>query len=459
MTETDNGIEKPQLTLGFIPLTDCAPLVIAQEKGYFAKYGLEVQLSKETSWANIRDKLAIGVLDGAQMLAPMPIAMTLGVGPIQQPMCTALSLDLNGNAITVSNDLYEKLCIIDPQAMQTAPVTADALKQLIDQERHAGRKRLTFAMVFPISTHNYELRYWMASAGIDPDRDVELVVVPPPQMPDRLRAGDIDGYCVGEPWNEVAVRESIGRVLITSYEIWQNNPEKVFGVSQEWAVQHPNTHRALIKALLEASRWLDDTNNRREVVEIIARSRYINAPQDIVRMSMTGTFQYAQREFPRQLPDFNVFHRYAANFPWRSHAMWFITQMLRWGQLDSAVNIREIAETVYRPDIYREAASTLGIPTPQVDYKVEGNHEAPWHLLQSNNELQLGADRFFDGQIFSPADPLAYLQSTRIHNCSVEMESLASCNPAWNKDSNIERLLAQATQPGTQSNPRQEKQQ
>jgi ABC-type nitrate/sulfonate/bicarbonate transport system substrate-binding protein len=457
MTETDNGIEKPQLTLGFIPLTDCAPLVIAQEQGYFAKYGLDVQLSKETSWANIRDKLAIGVLDGAQMLAPMPIAMSLGVGPIQQPMCTALSLDLNGNAITVSNDLYAKLCALDAQTMQTAPVKADALKQLIEQERRAGRKRLTFAMVFPISTHNYELRYWMAAAGIDPDRDVELVVVPPPQMPERLRAGDIDGYCVGEPWNEVAVREGIGRVLITSYEIWQNNPEKVFGVSQEWAVQHPNTHRALITALLEAARWLDEPEHRREVVEIIARSRYINAPQDIVRMSMTGTFQYAQREFPRQLPDFNVFHRYAANFPWRSHAMWLITQMLRWGQLESAVNIRDMAENVYRPDIYRAAATRLGIPVPQVDYKVEGMHNAPWHLQQASGDLLLGPDAFFDGQIFSPADPLGYLQTYQIHNCSVEMSALAACNPSWNEDAGTGRLLAQATLPGSQSNPRQEK--
>ena len=174
MTETDNGIEKPQLSLGFIPLTDCAPLVIAKENGYFAKYGLDVQLSKETSWANIRDKLAIGVLDGAQMLAPMPIAMTLGVGPIQQAMCTALSLDLNGNAITVSNSLYEKLCAIDAQAVQSAPVKADALKQLIEQERRAGRRRLTFAMVFPISTHNYELRYWMAAAGIDLSRVIVI---------------------------------------------------------------------------------------------------------------------------------------------------------------------------------------------------------------------------------------------------------------------------------------------
>jgi len=213
----------------------------------------------------------------------------------------------------------------------------------------------------------------------------------------------------------------------------------------------------VITALLEAARWLDEPEHRREVVEIIARSRYVNAPQDIVRMSMTGTFQYAQREFPRQLPDFNVFHRYAANFPWRSHAMWFITQMLRWGQLDSAVNIRAMAENVYRPDIYREAAASLGIPSPQVDYKVEGSHDSPWHLQQSNGELLLGPDRFFDGQIFAPTDPLAYLQTTRIHNCSVEMQTLAACNPAWDKDSNSERLLAQATRPGTPSNPRQEK--
>ena len=190
-------LEKRELTLGFIPLTDCAPLVVAKEKGYFEQYGLDVALSKETSWANIRDKVSIGILDGAQMLAGMPIAMSLGICPMAKPMVTALSMDLNGNAITVSNELFNRMQEIDPKGMAERPISARALKRVIEADKAAGQEPLTFAMVFPFSSHNYELRYWMAAAGIDPDKDVRLVVVPPPQMVGNLEKGAIDGYCVG----------------------------------------------------------------------------------------------------------------------------------------------------------------------------------------------------------------------------------------------------------------------
>lgn len=212
-------LEKPQITLGFIPLTDCAPLVIGHEKGFFEQYGLRVSLSKETSWANVRDKVAMGFLDGAQTLASMPIAMSAGNGPIEKPMISALTLDLNGNAITVSEALYQRMLAADPQAMQARPLSARALKTVLDADRQAGCEPLTFAVVFPTSTHNYELRYWMAAAGIDPDRDVRLEVIPPPQMVNAMRSGRIDGYCVGEPWNELAVKEGLGRVMITKYEL------------------------------------------------------------------------------------------------------------------------------------------------------------------------------------------------------------------------------------------------
>lgn len=404
-------LEKTAVSLGFIPLTDCAPLVIAKELGYFERQGLEVTLSKETSWANIRDKVSIGVLDGAQMLAPMPLAATAGLGPMAKPMVTALSLDLNGNAITVSNALHERLCEADPVAMAERPVTARALKALIDEARAAGRPPLTFAVVFPFSTHNYQLRYWMAAAGIDPDRDVRLVVVPPPQMVGSLARGEVDGYCVGEPWNGAAVRAGLGRTLITSYEIWNNNPEKVLGVTAEWAEQNPNTHRALIAALLEAGRWLDRPENRLAVVATIAPSVYVNAPRDVVALSMTGTYQYAPDEPPRTLPDFNVFHRYAANFPWRSHGVWFATQMVRWGQLPADTDVRALAHAVYRPDRYREAAEPLGFAVPGLDEKTEGRHADGWRL----NDIAMGADRFFDGLTFDPTRPAQYLATLPAH--------------------------------------------
>lgn len=425
---TTTNLEKTTLTLGFIPLTDCAPLVIAKEHGYFAKYGLDVTLSKETSWANIRDKVAMGILDGAQMLAPMPLAMTLGIGPIHKPMVTAFTLDLNGNAITVSNALYERMLQADPASMAQRPLSARALKSVIDADRKTGRAPLTFAMVFPESTHNYELRYWMAAAGIDPDNDVRLVVVPPPQMVSQLERGSIDGCSVGEPWNAQAVQSGIGRTLITKYEIWNNSPEKVLGVTQEWAEQYPNTHRALLMALLEAGRWLDAPDNRIVAAALIARSIYVNAPEHVVRMSMTGTFQYAPGEMPRALPDFNVFHRYAANFPWRSHALWFLTQMLRWGQITRPIDLRAVAEEVYRPQVYREAAAALGSPSPGSDYKTEGKHVAGWKLYDGQVSLPMGADRFLDGGIFDPSELVGYLKSFAVHHLSMYPEQLAELN-------------------------------
>ena len=400
------ALESEHVTLGFIPLTDCAPLVMAKERGWFAEQGLDVTLSRESSWATLRDKLAAGVLDGAHMLAPMPLAATLGLGPLRTPMVSAMSLSLNGNAVTVSEALHRRLTEIDPEAMAEQPLSARALKRLIDRERAAGRPPLTFATVFPHSGHAYQLRYWMAASGIDPDCDVRLVVVPPERMVERLREGSVDGYCVGEPWNQLAVQSGLGRVLVTSYDIWNNHPEKVLGVTEAWAERNPNTHRALIRALLEAGRWMDRAENRLEVVERISGPRYVNAPEHVVRMSMAGVFQYAQREMPRALPDFNVFHRYAANFPWRSHALWFLTQMVRWGQLAPATDLRAVAERVYRPEIYREAAAALGIPAPVDDYKSEGAH----HQRHEVSGVGLGGDLFIDGQRFDPDDSEAYLK-------------------------------------------------
>lgn len=422
------GLEKTRLRLGFIPLTDCAPLVIAATKGHFRKYGLDVTLSKEASWANIRDKVAIGALDGGHMLAGMPLAATLGVGALAVPTVTAFSMDLNGNAITVSNELHERMQAADPEAMAQRPVTARALKKVIDADKAAGRAPLTFAAVFPVSTHYYELSYWMASAGIDPVNDVRIIIIPPPQMVANLRARNVDGYCVGEPWNMRAVEAGIGRALITNYEIWNNNPEKVLGVNLEWAERHPNTHKALVMALMEAARWMDEPQNRLEVVRIISGRAYVNAPEEVVRMSMTGTIQYAKGEAPVPMPDFNVFYRYAATFPWRSHAVWFLTQMLRWGQIDRAIDIRGVAERVYRPDIYREAAAALGVPYPTVDHKTEGSRGGPWTLEQASAPIAMGADRFFDAMDYDPAKLMGYLAGFPVQGMKVTLDDLAAVN-------------------------------
>ena len=302
--------EKSELSLGYIPLSDCAPLVVALEKGFFRQYGLNVKLSREASWASIRDKVMLGMLDGAQMLAAMPLAATLGFGSVAKEMITAYSMDLNGNAITVSTALYQRMLELAPELMNGRPITAEALKRVIEINRQQGEAPLTFGMVYPVSSHNYELRYWLAAGGIDPDRDVRLKVVPPPLMVEHLLQGDLDGYCVGEPWNSRAIELGIGHAVITGYEVWSNKPEKVVGVTAEWAENNPNTHAALLCALSEASRWLDEPENREEIAMILAPSRYLDAPRKVISMALTGKFRYGEGDQPVLRSDFNVFFRY-----------------------------------------------------------------------------------------------------------------------------------------------------
>ena len=428
MSKFDSGkLEKTELKIGIIPLTDCAVLVMAKVKGFFAKHGLDVSLSSEASWANIRDKVQTGLLDGAQMLAPMPIASTLGIGGIKTPMITAFSLDLNGNGITVSNELYQRMLDADPDSAVQPNRCAYALKKVVDAHKHAGRKPMTFAMVFPYSSHNYQLRYWLATAGINPDVDLRLTVVPPPHMLENLIDKNIDGFCVGEPWNEVAVMQGAGRTLLTSYEIWNNSPEKVFGVTAEWAERHPNTHRAVLMALLETAEWLDEPGHREEVAEMLAKE-FINVSSEVVKMSMTGTFQFAHDESPKPLPDFNVFHRYAANYPWLSHAEWFISQMVRWGQLHEPVNITEGAKSVYRPELFVEVARMLGRPYPLLSHKCEGINDGSWKLNDATTPIVMGADRFLDGKVYDPADLVGYIKSFSISRLSFSLEDLAQLN-------------------------------
>lgn len=421
--------ERDTLRLGFIALNDCAPLVIARDAGFFEAEGLGVALSREQSWAAIRDKVALGLLDGAQMLAGMPIASTLGMGAPPHAMVTALSLGLNGNAITVASSLYERMRAADPAAMNARPCTALALKQVIDEDRAAGLAPLTFGMVHPASAHNYQLRYWLASAGIDPDRDVRLIVVPPSRMVANLAAGRLAGYCVGEPWNQMAVRAGIGHALITGYEIWNNAPEKVLGVTRDWADANPQTHAALIRALVRAGAWLDDPRNREEAADTIAVADYVAAPADVIRRTLGGRFCYRPGAAPRPAPDFNVFHRYAAGFPWRSHAMWFISQMIRWGQISAPVDIAATAERIYRPDVFRQAVATLGMAVPAEDYKSEGSHSHGWTLASEEADpIAMGADAFFDGRAFDPGNVLAYLQAHPIQARAARMRELAELN-------------------------------
>lgn len=415
------ALEKEELKLGFIKLTDMAPLAIAYEKGFFEDEGLYVTLEPQANWKAILDRVITGELDGAHMLAGQPLGAAIGFGT-RADIITAFSMDLNGNAITVSNDVWTKMKThvpAGPDGKPQHPIKADALKAVVDETR-AGGQPFPMAMVFPVSTHNYELRYWLASGGIHPGfyspsdtsgqigADVLLSVTPPPQMPATLEAGTIRGYCVGEPWNQQAVAKGVGVPVITDYQIWKNNPEKVFGVTKAWAEKHPNTHKALVKALIRAGMWLDADGgaNRKEAARILSRPDYVGADNAVISNALTGVFEFEWGD-KRPIPDFNVFFRHHATYPWYSDAVWYLTQMRRWGQIPDAMPDSWYAETaarVYRPDLYRAAAAELVAEgkAAATDFPPEGDGYRP------------ATAEFIDGLEYDGHQPNAYIEKFTI---------------------------------------------
>ena len=369
--------EKDELRFGFIKLTDMAPIAIAYENGYFEDEGLYVTIEAQANWKVLLDGVIDGKLDGAHMLAGQPLAATIGYGT-KAHIVTPFSMDLNGNAITVSNDIWKQMKPYVPMkdGKPVHPIKADYMKPVVDKFTAEG-KPFKMGMVFPVSTHNYELRYWLAAGDIHPgyyaphkgdssgtlDAQALLSVTPPPQMPATLEAGTIYGYCVGEPWNQQAVFKGIGVPVVTDYEIWKNNPEKVFGMTKEFTEKYPNTTARVVKALIRAAKWLDENNNanRPAAVKILSQSNYVGADYDVIANSMTGTFEYEKGD-KRSVPDFNVFFRYFATYPYYSDAVWYLTQMRRWGQISEPKSDQwyfDVAASVYRPDIYKTAALEL----------------------------------------------------------------------------------------------------
>jgi nitrate/nitrite transport system substrate-binding protein len=413
-------IEKPQLTFGFIKLTDMAPLAIAKEKGFFEDEGLFVSVEAQSNWKNVLDRVIDGQLDGSHMLAGQPIAAGAGFGR-QAELVTAYSMDLNGNAITVSNDVWAKMKPNVPKGADGKPVhpiKADALKPVITEYKNKGNA-FKMGMVFPVSTHNYEIRYWLAAAGINPGMytadnvqgqigaDVLLSVTPPPQMPATLEAGTIYGYCVGEPWNQQAVFKGIGVPVVTNYDIWKNNPEKVFVMTKKFVEENPNTAIAVTKALIRAGKWLDEPSNRAEAVKILSMSQYVGADEVVLANSMTGTFEFEKGD-KRDMPDFNVFYKYNATYPFYSDGIWFLTQMRRWGQIPAAkpeVWYAETIKKIYRPDIWKKAAELL----------VEEG-QIPASDLPSTDGYKPATTDFIDGAKFDAKDPIGYINSFSIGN-------------------------------------------
>ncbi|SIO06282.1 CmpA/NrtA family ABC transporter substrate-binding protein [Vannielia litorea] len=415
-------LEKDELKFGFIKLTDMAPLAVAYEQGYFLDEGLFVTLEAQANWKVLLDGVIDGTLDGAHMLAGQPLAATIGFGT-EAHIVTPFSMDLNGNGITVSNEVWELMKPNIPQedGKPVHPISASAMAPVVEQYKSEG-KPFNMGMVFPVSTHNYELRYWLAAGGLHPGfyspenisgqigADVLLSVTPPPQMPATLEAGTIYGYCVGEPWNQQAVFKGIGVPVITDYELWKNNPEKVFGITADFAEQYPNTTKAVVKALIRAAIWLDenDNANRMEAVEILSKPEYVGADAEVIANSMTGTFEYEKGD-KREVPDFNVFFRYNATYPFYSDAIWYLTQMRRWGQIAEPKSddwYAETAKSVYRPDIYLEAARLL------VDEGLANEADFPWD--SDGYKAPTPAADIIDGIPYDGKAPNAYLDSLPI---------------------------------------------
>ena len=357
-----NPVTSKTLIIGFIPLLDCASLVAAVEKGFAAAEGLNIALVRESSWANIRDRLIVGHFDMAHMLGPMTVASTLGIGHLKVPMIAPYSMGLGGNAITASNALWQQMMDRGAAPNENPAVQGAALLKVVREREIKGLPPLTLGMVYPFSCHNYELRYWLAAAGIDPDRDVRLVVIPPPLLVDALRAGQVDGYCVGEPWNSLAVTAGVGSIITPTSAIWHLSPEKVLACRADWAERNLQRLSALLRAMYRASQWCERAENHAELATILAEPRYVGVAAEILRLGLSGDLLIEPNLAPVPTRDFLVFARHHATFPWVHHAAWFYSQMVRWNQIEHSDEHARAANATYRPDIYRSALGSMKIP-------------------------------------------------------------------------------------------------
>jgi nitrate/nitrite transport system substrate-binding protein len=379
----DDSPETATVRFGIIALTDCAPIVMAHELGCFKRFGINSIVSKEASWAVIRDKLSLGENQATHMLIGMPLASTMGLaGSPVKPMVIPWMLNRNGQAITLNNKLK-----------QAGVRTPQALKPLVDRAKAAGEP-LTFAMTFPPGTHAMWTRYWLASGGIHPDKDVNLITIPPPQMVANMKVDKMDGFCVGEPWNYRAIVDGIGFTAITTQQMWRDHPEKVCAFVEQFAVRNPKTVKAILKALHLASEHLDKLDNRAAAAEIISRPTYINCPPEIIRARLLGKYDYGdgRRE---QDPYFMIFSQRQCNYPQPAFGRWWVSQFRRWGMVKGTPDYNGVVNRVLRPDIYMEAMKEMGT-VPKIP------------------EVQKFT--LFDGVTFDTADPEKYAKSFPVHS-------------------------------------------
>lgn len=378
-----------KIRIGLLRLTDGAPVIVAHEFGFFADEGVEAELIVEPSWANIADKLSYGFFDAAIIVPPLVFAIQLGLRGAAQPLLIPYTISAGGNTVTLSRRLAEEVRdLVNRQNLTPAEALAACLH----------RQNMTLGIVHAYSTHNLLLRYWLAAAGIEAGRDVKLTVVPPASAVEALSSGQIAGFCAGGPWGEVAQRAGIGKTIAISRDIWQNAPEKAFAVRAHWAEGHAEILGGALRALLRAAKFCDDPKNASYVAAVLSRRKYLNVDSHAI---LAGLPRGSSSERGC------VFFRGGATFPWRSHGLWFLSEMRRWGLIDERIDLPELAQRVYRPDIYRAVFGAVGEIVPVADWKIEGAHDVAWQAEAAPEPMTLPADRFCDGAIFDP-DQLAF---------------------------------------------------
>ncbi|MBV7561805.1 CmpA/NrtA family ABC transporter substrate-binding protein [Pseudomonas sp. sia0905] len=386
-----DGLETTKAKLGFIALTDAAPLFVAEELGLFAKHGMtDVEVLKQSSWGTTRDNLVLGAgsggIDGAHILTPMPYLMTAGkvtTNNTPLPMCILARLNLNGQGISISKEYADLKLGTD----------ASTFKQAVAAKQAKGQK-IAAAMTFPGGTHDLWLRYWMAAGGIEPNKDLPTVVIPPPQMVANMKVGSMDAFCVGEPWNAQLINQNIGYSAVTTGELWANHPEKALSLRADYVNANPNATRALLKAVMEAQMFCEAAANKEQVAEICAKRRWIGAPAKDLLARLQGNFDYGNGRVVENSPHLMRFWSEFASYPFQSHDLWFLTENKRWGYLPKDFGSQALIDQVNREDIWRQAAAELGVPAEQIP--------------QSKSR---GVETFFDGKTFDPQNPQAYLDS------------------------------------------------
>lgn len=372
------------IRFGFLPLTDAAIPIVAHELGFAAEEAVALELSRETSWANIRDRMAVGHFDAAHLLAPMPIAAALQLLPLSSSIIVPMALGLGGNAVTVSTKLWTEMKDLGATSLSTAREMGLALLQVLQQRKLAGLPKLVFGIVHAFSAHNYDLCYWLAECGINPMIDVSIAVVPPPLMPEAMQTGHLDGYCVGEPWNMASVASGTGVIVTSKIEIWKDSPEKVLGVRESWADLHRDELQALLRAFDRSSRWCAKPGNATALASLLSLPTYLSQPVEVILPALTGSLQIGDAK--RNVPDFLSFDAPYSTMPEPAHAAWFYSQMVRWGQAGLSQQNIERAMNTYWPEIYAE---TIG--------------------AQYRQQNEIGG--FFDGRTFDPKQIESYLSS------------------------------------------------